>query len=200
MRLALLFPLLSPLTGCGHTDVTLVEDTAPDADADTDADTDADSDADADSDTDTDTDNGMDDTIVLPGSPLPFTLTLAGAVSETATFDTVTCVHPPNNQFQLSFTNAENTYSWYLRVYVREPFTGAGTYSTTVQVQLTENFAGGGYYAASTSEGAAVELTVDAFGTNGAYGSLTTDALSGEDGDVRVTPQPIPFWCDAISE
>ena len=169
---------------------------SPDAEADADADTDTDTDTDADADT-RDT-SPMDDTIELPDSPLPFTLTLAGGADGTATFDTIVCSHPPNNQFQLTYTDSSNAYTWNLRVLVRETFVGRGTYETNVQVQLLENFSGGRYYAADQTSG--VSVTVDDFGVNGAYGSTRFDALSGSAGSATVTPQPVPFWCDAIED
>ncbi len=164
------------------------------------ADTDTDTDSDTDSDSDTDTDSGIDTgAITLPTSPLPITLTLTGAASETATFDTVVCSHPPNNQLQLTWTDSANTYTWHLRVFVREPFTGDGTYSTTVETELIEDFSGGRYFSATTPD-TAMALTVDGFGANGAYGSLTTGALSGDAGSVTLAPQPIPFWCDVVAQ
>jgi hypothetical protein len=160
-------------------------------DADTDADTDVE-------DTDTDTDP-MNDTIEMPESPLPLTLAIGGAADESTTFDTIICSHPPSNQLQLTYSDGASEFTWNLRVFVREPFVGRGTYNTTVQVQLLENFSGGRYFAASSAD-VAVEVVVEDFGVNGAYGTIPTDALTGDAGDVTIEPQPIPFWCAAIDD
>ncbi|MSP54033.1 MAG: hypothetical protein EXR69_00250 [Myxococcales bacterium] len=186
-----LCPLLAVL-GCSGQPA---DDSA--APADTDADTDADSDTDTDSDTDADTDTGD---IELPASPFPIILALSGDANESVRFDTVVCSHPPNNQLQLTYSDSTSASSWNLRVFVRETFSGAGTYSTTVEAQLLENVSGGRYFSASTSTGAAVALTVEGFGTNGAFGSLTTDPLTMDASEVAVSPQPIPFWCDVIAD
>ncbi|MES2640191.1 MAG: hypothetical protein V4850_11930 [Myxococcota bacterium] len=172
------------------------DDTGETGEADTDSDTDADTDTDTDADTDT---SSMDDTIELPDSPLPLTLQLAGDAVGSVSFDTITCSHPPNNQFQLTYADSGTEFSWNLRLFVREPFVGRGTYNTTVAVQLLENFSGGRYYAASSGD-VDVEIVVEGFGTNGAYGTFTTGALAGDAGNTTITPQPIPFWCDAIDD
>ncbi len=185
--------LLLALVACTSKEA---DDTSPTADADTDTDTDADSDADTDADTDTDVpDTGA---IELPASPLPIDLTLTGSATGTAHFDRIVCSYPPNHQLQLTYSDSNNSYTWAMRAFIRETFTGDGTYSTNVQVQLLEDFSGGRYYAASSADGTAVAVTVDGFGANGAYGSITTAPLTGDAGDVTLAPQPIPFWCDAI--
>jgi nitrogen regulatory protein PII len=138
----------------------------------------------------------MNDTIEMPESPLPLTLGMAG---DSVDFDTIICSHPPSNQFQLTYSSSTDGYGWNVRVFVREPFVGRGTYNTTVQVQLLENFSGGRYFAASSAD-VAVEVVVEDFGVNGAYGTITTDALTGDAGDVTIEPQPIPFWCAAIDD
>ncbi|MDP2313485.1 MAG: hypothetical protein Q8P41_11315 [Pseudomonadota bacterium] len=189
----LLLALLA-LLGC-VSDKT-ADDSGDTSSADTDTDTDADTDTDTDADTDTST---MDDTIELPASPLPITVQLAGDAAGPATFDQIVCSHPPNNQFQLTYSNSATEFTWNLRLFVREPFAGRGTYNTTVQVQLIENFSGGRYYAANSGT-VDVEVVVEGFGTNGAYGTFTTGALTGDTGDVTLTPQPIAFWCDAIDD
>lgn len=186
--------LLLPLVGCTSKGS---DDTSPTADADTDTDSDTDTDADSDADTDTDTDVDTGD-IVLPASPLPIDITLGGSATGVAHFDQIVCSYPPNHQLQLTYSDSTNSYTWTMRAFIRETFTGAATYSTNVQVQLLENFSGGRYYASNSADGAAVSVTVDGFGNNGAYGTLTTAALTGDSGDVTLAPQPIPFWCDVI--
>jgi len=196
MRASALPLVLSLLVYAGCTSPK-VDDSGEGAggDADTDADTDTDTEPE---DTDTDTDP-MNDTIELPESPLPLTLEIEGETSESTTFDTIICSHPPSNQFQLTYSDGETAYTWNLRVFVRETFVGRGTYNTTVQTQLLENFSGGRYFAASSAD-VPVEVVVEDFGVNGAYGTITTGALTGDAGDVTLSPQPIPFWCDAIDD
>lgn len=181
-------PLLLPfaLLACSGAEKP-ADDSAPERGADTDTDTEP-----------RDT-SPMDDTIELPASPLPLTVTLGGSASGTATFDTIVCSHPPNNQFQLTWADSSNAYTWNLRVFIREPFAGRGTYETTVQVQLLENFSGGRYYSGDAST-ADVSVEVEDFGVNGAYGTVSFGALTGSAGDATVTPQPVPFWCDVIDD
>jgi len=171
------------------------DEEAPTDTAEADADTDVDADTDAD--TDTRDTSPMDDTIELPPTPLPITVDIRGEGS--ATFDTIVCSHPPNNQLQLTYTDSSNAYAWSFRVFVRETFVGRGTYNTNVQVQLIENFSGGRYYATDSTSGSA-EVVVEDFGVNGAYGTVTFSALTGDSGDAVITPQPVDFWCDAIDD
>lgn len=141
---------------------------------------------------------GDDDTVELPPSPLPISIDLSGAATETAYFDSIECAHPPNNQLQLTYVDSTNAYTWTLRVFVRDPFEGEGAYSGNVQVQLLENFSGGRYFSASSTAGQAVEVVVDGFGSNGAFGSFTTDPVEDGSGAVTLSPQPIPIWCDQV--
>jgi hypothetical protein len=188
--LLLALPVLS-LAACSGDADPLPKETGAPAGTDTDTDTDAA--------TDTHDSTPLDDTIALPESPLPVVVTLGGSATGTATFDTLVCSHPPNNQFQLTYTDSSNAYTWTFRVFVREQFVGRGTYDTSVQVQLLENFAGGRYFVGDQTT-ASARVVVDDFGTNGAYGTVSFSALTGDAGDATVSPQPVPFWCDAIDD
>jgi hypothetical protein len=127
----------------------------------------------------------------LPDSPFPFTVHVGGAATEDITFDSAECYIPPNNQLQITYKTA-TLYTWNLRVIVRQTFAGIGTYADNVQVQLYENFSGGRYFAGTGS------VDIDGYGTNGLYGTFTTDGMDGDAGTASIAPLPVPIWCDEI--
>ena len=138
-----------------------------------------------------------DDTVELPATTLPFDLLLSGAANETVTFDSATCASYTGSN-RLDVTWESSATSWNLRLFVRDDFTGEGAYTGHNWVQLLENFSGGRSFYAKTETGQAISVTIDGYGSNGVWGTFTTDPLEGSGGDVTIAPQPVAVWCDTM--
>ena len=174
-------------------------DTGTDGDADTDADTDADADSDADSDADTDGDTDADtDTAEMPADPSPFTLTIAGALDETLTFDAPTCSFQ-GSSYRMFWRNAAEEHVFVLVAEVIGSFTGVGTYDQTVPraIAKLQEEAGGSlaYFVTDAAAGDTLEITVEHIDDDRTWGSFTFSSLTGETGAITATPQPVPIWC-----
>jgi hypothetical protein len=166
---------------------------------------------DKDDDDDDDDDTGSDDTGSdtgepdgLPASPLPMTVNVSGALSQSITFDDVDCTHPIGSSNLRIFYRGSG-HVFVLKAEILGDYTGPGTYEsglTNTRVSLQEEAGGSAtYFAADADQGDTVSVVIDGHDTEAkeAWGSFSVSGMhDNEGGTATMTPMPLPIWCPAV--
>lgn len=151
----------------------------------------------------TDTSTQEDTGPQYPENPSPFTITVSGVYQQTLIFDEPDCSSPTgSSNMRMFWRNKNDAHVFVLVTEVMGDFTGEGVYSSAdvrANVKLQEEAGGSGlYFGSNTDSNITIDYDFYDEENNFISGTATVDTLSGNDGDITISPTPYPLWCDDI--
>ena len=151
----------------------------------------------------TDTSTQEDTGPQYPENPSPLTITVGGAYQQTLIFDEPDCSSPAgSSNMRMFWRNKSDAHVFVLVTEVMGDFTGEGVYSSAdvrANIKLQEEAGGSGLYFGSTSD-SNITIEYDFYDEENNFisGNATIDTLSGNDGNITISPSTYPLWCDDI--
>ena len=147
---------------------------------------------DADTSTDTPEDTGP------PENPSPLTITVSGAYQQTLVFDEPDCSSPVgSSNMRMFWRNQNGEHVFVLVTEILGDFTGEGVYSSDdvrANIKLQEEAGGSGlYFGTNANSTSIIEYDFYDEENNFISGNATVDTLSGNDGDITISPNTSPF-------
>ena len=130
-----------------------------------------------------------------------FTMTVGGAENMDLAFDQPTCTSQVNSgNLRIFWRTSTNQHVFVLVAELLGTYEGVGSYNETehrAKIKLQEEAGGmARYYATNSSD--SVTITIDYQGDDGLYGLAQTTTLHGTNGDITISPDNFPLWCDEI--
>ena len=146
------------------------------------------------------TDTEQDTNNTFPEKP-SVSLTISGAETMDLSFDKPTCTSQVNSgNLRIFWRSSTNQHVFVLVAELLGTYDGVGSYNQEehrAKIKLQEEAGGmARYYATNSSD--EVTITIDYHDEDGLYGTAQTATLHGTNGDITLSPDNFPLWCDEI--
>ena len=146
----------------------------------------------------TDTEQETGDT--FPPKP-SFSLATSGGETMDLSFDEPTCTSQVNSgNLRIFWRTSNNQHVFVLVAELLGTYDGVGSYNQEAhraKIKLQEEAGGMARYYATSSDDE-VTITIDYHDEDGLYGTAQTTTLHGTNGDITLSPDNFPLWCDEI--
>ena len=138
----------------------------------------------------------------FPQNPSPFTIEVSGAETLSLIFDSPTCGSPQgSSNMRVFWRNRSEAHVFVLYAEVLNTFEGVGTYEPPTHranIKLQEEAGGQARYYASSDQSAVVSIDFEIYEEDRIYGSAEISSMFGSNGEITISPNTFPLWCDSI--